>query len=590
MPRVPVYNQPQESLRPLPTPAGDGTISSGVLGAPAQAQIEAGRALTQGATPLVDIAVNMQLRQNADMLHRAETALKDEWITYEQEARKSRQGAYAKDFTSDTNKWWDEKIKHHLSNMENNEQRRLLERRAGSLRQQSVHSASLWEQAQTERAEAESWSASKNATISAAAATPNPERIEWARDEIVKMNRLRAVQKGWKAEQLQGEVLKDTTELHKQVIQGLARTNPVAAQQYFDKFKSEIDGKQHAEIGAFAERVSANAIGEQTAASVWIEIGPKSDREPVQLDKLEEKLRAVLKGNEPALDSAIKRMRERASAFKDSRRERDDQLESAVNLAIMNGASRAQIARMPAFNQLSPEAARKIDSYMENKAASQESRAAARESREYTRERRRLDRLTLDGMDEALRTSDPAVLTSMTRDQVVNLLPKLGPEHTQRLVAKWETLTKDPEKLTEAKMDNDAFNVIAEEFKLSPNEKLKGAVEAQRVGRLVAARNAVEAAIGEAQKASGKKLSREEKDEIARKTLSNQVLYDKGWLYPERPMPAAAILPSDLRHVQVPAAAREEIAEQLRKRGKPVTDDEIAHWYLIGVRRGAYGR
>lgn len=120
-------------------------------------------------------------------------------------------------------------------------------------------------------------------------------------------------------------------------------------------------------MGEFARKATATKRAEDAADAVWQTGGPKGDREPVQLDKLEAQLREQFKSDPDTAKLAIAGVRERAQAFKDARRERDDQLEAGVNQAILDGKSPGDIRRMPQFLQLSPESARKISDFMDNR-------------------------------------------------------------------------------------------------------------------------------------------------------------------------------------------------------------------------------
>lgn len=587
MPKVPTYDAPQEQLHPLGAPRQDSVASPDLLGAQARNTEALGKGMLAAGTGLSAIAYKMQEREDADSVFRAETALKDEYIKYEQDVRKTRQGRFAKDLTTDTEKWWDERLQEHTKGLGNGNQQRVFSERATRLRQQSVGAVSQWEAGQLEKSHDESWQASKASTIGIAAATPTPQAIDSARLEIDRLNQYQARRKGWEPEKLAAEVIRDKTVLHAQVIQGLARTDPVAAKVYFDKFKDEIDGTKHAELGEFAEKVSANAIGETKAGEVWSTLGPKDDRTPVELDKMEEQLRKDLKGNEPALDSAIRRLRERVQAHKDSRRERDEGFESSVNKAILDGASMSQIARMPEFNRLSPESARKISEHMERQAATRAARGAAEaqrtEAMEGIAERKRFR----EGAEAAFRIRDPEVLASMTRDQVVNLLPTLGREHTNHLLEKWDGFHKSPEKLTEARIDKQLFDSIALEVGLRPNEPKKDEKEKDQLVRL---QNHVEVLIGTEQRAKGRQLSRDEKAKVMREALDNKVLVDEWGRDPKKPL---SVLSTDelkdayvmvgekqVRIASIPATDRAGIESAARRAGKTPTEQLIAEKWL----------
>jgi hypothetical protein len=312
---------------------------------------------------------------------------------------------------------------------------------------------------------------------------------------------------------------------------------------------------------------------------------------------MEAELRKALKGNEPALDSAIRRLRDRANAFKDSRRERDEGTEAAVNRAIMGGASAAQVARMPEFNLLSPETGRKIIEHMDNRAAAVASRSASYSARADAEESRAQRRLTREGTDAALRLSDPEVIASMSRDQIVNLLPTLGAEHTSRLVAKKDAFEKSPEKLVAATIDKQLFDSIALEVGLHPNELKKSEDEKDQLVRL---QDHIETVIDQEQRVKGKALSREEKATVMRRELDKKALVDGWFVNTEVPIPlltpeqlSRTIVKVDGRDFKlssIPERDLQGIAQEARRKGIRPTPQLIADkWFDLVAQRRSQG-
>jgi len=68
--------------------------------------------------------------------------------------------------------------------------------------------------------------------MSGAAANDTPENVDAARLELERLNAYQARRKGLDGATLQAESLRDSTELHGQVIQSLVRADPFAAQAY----------------------------------------------------------------------------------------------------------------------------------------------------------------------------------------------------------------------------------------------------------------------------------------------------------------------------------------------------------------------
>lgn len=588
MPAVPRYTAPQQDLNPLQAPQ----ITPSTQGTQLQ---KLGGALQGAGADLNAIQAQIQERENGDSVMRAETALKDDLIKYEQETRQNRQGRFAKDLTKDTERWWEERMQKHTQSLGNDVQRQIFGRRANGLRNQAIRSVSTWESNQLEKSHDEGWVANKNVTISAATANATPETVGAARLELQTLNQYQARRKGWSPAQLQAEQLKDTTKLHTEVIQGLVRADPIAAKAYFEANKGEIDGTRHAELSAFAEKVTATALGDQAATLAWNDIGPKSDTQPVELDKLEARIRSELKGNEPAIKEAIRSLRERVSAHKDSRRERGEAQESAVNTMILNGASFGQVRRSPEFMALPPEQARKIAEHMERQESARAGRAAAYSQRADAEESRAERRRTREGTDTALRLSDPQALAALTRDQVVNLLPELGAQHTSELVRKWDSYKKNPQGLVEATIDKQDFDAAVLAAGLNPTPKSSDTDERHALIRL---QSHVEQVIDQEQRAKGSKLSREDKAKIVNRELDKKVIVE-GRLWGRSEVPAPMVAPEQLKRAvvevngkefklsSIPDNDMEQLIAAARRKGITATPQLIAEKYadLLALRR-----
>lgn len=404
--------------------------------------------------------------------------------------------------------------------------------------------------------------------------------VDQARLEIERLNRYQAARKGWEPERVEAENRKDLTQLHKQVIETLAQKAPSQAKAYFERFKDEIDGTQQAEIGKFANQASASRLGEDAAALAWAKLGPKQDADPVELDKLESKVRDQFKDNEFAQKAALAALKDRAAAHNSSQKEREAGNTNSVMDSVRQGAGINQVRRMAEFQALPGETKNKIEEHIE---AKQHLRLAR-----SVEDGNRLEREMQIKFSAAYHQySDPEVLSRMTRAQVAALEPIIGRHYADSLLAKHEGISKHESALTEAKIDRDAFKTIVRDFGFDPDKKpdLKSEKGKNEAARLGAMQDEVERQIGVEQKAKGRTLTREEKDTVARRTLSTNVMRSTWWGMSSEDVPTAAIIPADLKKVVVPPNDRETIKAELVKRGKPAKDEDIARWYVMGKRR-----
>lgn len=263
MPSLATYDTPQATPAPLPG-ARDSTVASpGLFSAAGDQMQRFGRSAMQAGADGLDIATDMQTRQNADMVFRAETALKTEYIAFENSVRE-RRGQDAVGVTKQTADWWQKKAAEHADNLENPVQKYLFNQQAQKLSLPSLDVVSNYETEQRRHSLDESANASIGSSINLAAANAtNPVAIGVARDDVIKRTQVRAAINGWGADMRIAEIDKNLTTLHSQVIQNLADTDPTAARAYFAANKKEINGAQYDAIDKLLKHSGALESAQQ---------------------------------------------------------------------------------------------------------------------------------------------------------------------------------------------------------------------------------------------------------------------------------------------------------------------------------------
>lgn len=296
--KIPTYDAPQVEERALPGVRQSSVVSPGLLNAAAEREGATGRAMLGAGAALMQVAAQQQDRQNADMLFRAETSLKDDYLGFEQSVRE-RKGQAAWGAAKDTEQWFAEQEKKHSESLENDVQRKLFGQSITKLRQSAVGSVSTYESAERRRSVEESARASIVGSINMAAATaaegmlaplPTPEAatedsgglitpptasnpIAGFKSDIIKRVQVLASLNGWSPERKAAEEALHVTNLHKQVIQNLVDRDPTKARDYFTANKAEINGSDLEQIGKvlkigetkqagfeFAERTEIRAL------------------------------------------------------------------------------------------------------------------------------------------------------------------------------------------------------------------------------------------------------------------------------------------------------------------------------------------
>lgn len=250
MPSVPTYDTPQVDTAPLPGVRQSSVASPSLLGAGAAQQADLGKNLMQAGTGIGNVAYKLQERENADMLFRSETSLKDDYLKFEQDVRQ-RKGQNAWGVTTDAEKWFAEQEKKYSEGLENPVQRQLFSQSITKLRQSAMGSISQYEANERRRSLEESAQASIVGSINLAAAAAADGKIDTpdspipsVKSDIVKRVQVQASLNGWSPERTQFEEAKHLTNLHKQVIQSLVDRDPAKAKEYFEANKAEINGSE----------------------------------------------------------------------------------------------------------------------------------------------------------------------------------------------------------------------------------------------------------------------------------------------------------------------------------------------------------
>lgn len=416
MPSVPQYGGQQVAARELPgvqqrSVASPEVLSNGQFG--------------QMAQVAQDVGGRIEDLQNADKVMQAETALRNEYGKWSAEAKNAK-GQNAWGLSQKAGQWWDDQASKLGEGLDNDKQKMALRLSAEKFKAATIGDIAGHEARERNASLESSAKASIVGAINLAAESPmNRDLQVAAKGEVIKKNAMLAQVNGWAPEVHEAMRVNDLTNMHKQVLQSLVAKDPGAAQAYFEANKGEIAGAQQAELGEFARKATATKVGEVMADAAWSQLGPKGDRDPVELDKMEAALRArpELKDNPEGLKAAIAGLRDRTAAFKDSRKERDQQNEAVVNQALLQGAGQSQIQRMPEFLRMDGEAQRKLIDFVENRQYRNTQRAIASANLGTIQEQRHQQALNQQMAGAYFQYSDPAVLAKMSDAQVVNLLP-----------------------------------------------------------------------------------------------------------------------------------------------------------------------
>ena len=216
------------------------------------------------------------------------------------------------------------------------------------------------------------------------------------------------------------------------------------------------------------KEASDTQTGEQGADAVWATTGPKDTNEPVKIFDMERELRTNLKDNPDAMKRGIDALRQRAQAFNGQQAETNAAGVNGVFKLLDGGTPMAAVMRSAEWLALPDLKKHEIRKTLQNEAHQAEQRAFTHEQRVFAGEQRAERSLLLNNGDAYLRYSDPDVLTKMTRPQVEATRTVFGFEGAQHLLQRFDSLTKAPEKIVEARMDKQDFDHVAEQMGLDP--------------------------------------------------------------------------------------------------------------------------
>lgn len=290
MATIPVYT-PQVSPQELSGARESSIASPGLFDAGAHQNQQLGQAVEGLGANLADIQVDMQHRQNADMVFRAETAVKTDYTKNFLTPALQRRGAAAEGLADEATKYWDNQLEAHSKNLQNSVQQHIFGEQVAKLRLQSLQQMSLHEAQQKYVSLNESADASVVSSTNLAAqqvGTPIQDAaISQARSDIIRRRAAQAQLNGWTADVANEKTQASLSNLHLQVIQNMVRANPTEAEEYYNKVK--LTGDWNGTHNDAAEKLIASGnylVGAQHAADLAMassnENGPLNEAQAIE--------------------------------------------------------------------------------------------------------------------------------------------------------------------------------------------------------------------------------------------------------------------------------------------------------------------
>jgi hypothetical protein len=399
-----------------------------------------------------------------------------------------------------------------------------------------------------------------------------------------------AKRKGMSPEARDMALAESLSPMHVGVMKGMIQAGQAnGARDYYNENSASMTLQARAAMQGVIKEASDTQTGEQGADAVWATTGPKDANDPVKIFDMERDLRASLKDNPDAMKRGIEALRQRAQAFNAQQSETNAAGVNGVFKLLDGGTPMAAVMRSEEWMALPDTKKHEIRKTLDAEAHQAESRAFTNEQRTYARDQRTERSLLLNNGDAYLRYSDPDVLSKMTRPQVEATRTVFGFEGAQHLLQRFDSITKSPEKIVEARIDKQDFDHVAEQMGLDPFNAKSPDKKAQ-LGEL---QFKVEQLINTAQAAKKGALTRDEKMALMQGELARTVTVP-GFFSDSR-VPVIQLTGKDAARVVVPAEDKAQIAEALRAMSQSdpknpayaPTEDNMRRLYLMRQSRAA---
>lgn len=362
------------------------------------------------------------------------------------------------------------------------------------------------------------------------------------------------------------------TALHANVVYkmiGMDRAKD--AEEYFNAQveKGEIRQDRREEIRKHVKGAVTATEADDLAARVWTELGPRGLNDAVKIYDLTQRIRELAGDNEEVQNKAIAGIKDRAAEWNGQQTEVKAQYISGVWGMVDRGKSFKEIQLSPEWLGLSETDQHAIRERMEIEAATKANRAAAQSAKELSDLQRQEHLALLKNGDEYLTATNPNVLRQMSRAQVEATRTKFGLQATQHLLTMWDSI-QNPTKYQEAKLDADTFNAVVRSFGLDPGSKSQDV--RNRVGAL---KFRLEEAINSEMNRRKAPMTATEKTEFIKKTISEQVLIEGGWLGYKK-VPAVNLTNEEIAKLYIPEKDRKKLVTAMADRYKATKDPSYA--------------
>ena len=367
--------------------------------------------------------------------------------------------------------------------------------------------------------------------------------------------------------------------MYRGAIESMKSKDAPAALAWYEKNKDNLDKKDQEHIETLLKPAVMAQKANAAAEVAWTQLGPRNSHDTVDEYKMEEKVRADLKGDPEAIDRAIQGIRSRRTGWDESVKSTDDSNFLAVKKMMTNGNdpnaiyNSKEYAALPGGDQLT------IKEHIEAKIHQKELevKAEKREQRGEVRAELLLSKQLKEiGDHQAFwRFSQPEWLNTHTEADIERL--GLSQDVNDKLHKEMRD-AKDPGKAKEQKIDADLFTGLAVTAGYPVHSNNKG--DKDKMGEL---KMRINDAVAVAEARKGSELTRDEK----KKEMQRQMIEvpTKGVVYGTNDTPmykakkGEIVVPKSWS--DVPKKSRELVKQTFEERGRTFNEKNALTYYNL---------
>lgn len=526
MATVPTYDGPQVQTRALSFDQGSADSFGGIQGKEASKLAEG----VNGRFGLANTLDGINDREVTRQVFDAEAKTKEAYVKWSAQAITDGQGAAAKGIAERSQAWW-AKASEEASNNMGNPQAQMMFGKA--MRTQSIASLqqfSNFEHTQLEADLGATADASVLSSVKLAAAIPTPENIALQTNAIkATLNKFGGTR--WSPEVMADKVSSAVSGMNVAVFNNLFTRDAVGAKVFYEEARKTngIDPRQFDEIEGKLKTGVADQVGGSAARQdITLLLADKKPTDAFPQKEADDLGVARFAGDPASLKAYRVELDRQAGLHAGQVSKVEASSLKAVNAMVAQGTGLADIKRTPEWSAMSPTTQVSMAEHITDRAYTMGQRARSQSiqgEEDVIRAEQRQERAMAPKM---LELAQPQNLMKLSQDQIVQLMPTIGAANVDKLLTRYKSYQQNQATLSNATLDNDAFNNALAAAGLDPKPNHRDQAAAATVVR---ARNEVEQAVSGLQLKLGRPLTRLESEDEIKRVVNAKALVP-GWFSP----------------------------------------------------------